>query len=232
MDLTHIWESARQVVAPSEAELRRTHTNLEKLAHDLNNALVSVHARVDVLEFKLPEQLRETMAGLRQALEGVNRILETSTHWQMPAAQGTSLSEAELRFNWNSTCRNLGITVDWQTNLDGWDHNIGPELSSTLAVLMRNSCDALVKQPQSLAKHIEVTCVASDGMQTIVVKDNGPGCGDLLAAVQGAARRSGGHMGLGLTTLAARLKDIGGELRVLSDDSGFTAIVRVNRTQR
>ena len=231
MDLTHIWESARQVLAPSDAELRRTHTKLEKLVHDLNNALVSVHARLDVLEFKLPEELGETMTGLRQALEGVNRVLETSTHWQTSAAQGTIQSEAELRFNWNSTCRNLGITVDWRTNLDGWDHDIGPELSSTLAVLMWNSCDALVKQPQSLAKHIEVTCVASDGMQTVVVKDNGPGCDDLLAAVQGAARRGGGHMGLGLATLAARLKDIGGELRVLSDDSGFTAIGRVERPQ-
>ncbi|HAN32763.1 MAG TPA: hypothetical protein DCQ06_14310, partial [Myxococcales bacterium] len=178
-----LWQEATDFSASEQSRLDRWQQSLEKLSHDLNNALVPLHAKLDVLHMQLGVRGDESIDKMREALRNITDVLQTSTHWHKDEGRSSLINGAELRFRWEQTCQRFGIEMRWEVDLQAWGVEHSQDLSACLEVLVRNSCDALKQQRAPTQRRIDVYCRGDKRERWLRVQDNGGGCVDLPTCI-------------------------------------------------
>jgi hypothetical protein len=185
---------------------------LRKLAHDLGNALVAGVTMADVLAMQSGERTG-LLASLRPYLLRPREVLDTAVNG-LPEIGVRPRAWMELRRELSDHAAVRGVELRWRAPstaaaLPTWL----AEADWCLAAwtLLHNGLDAhaaAVELDEGVPEPwVEINC-REEGL---LVSDNGPGCTDLLAVAAGTVRRrGGGHLGLGLSVLAAVVERSGG----------------------
>ncbi|MSQ83322.1 MAG: HAMP domain-containing histidine kinase [Myxococcales bacterium] len=226
-------------VAPLGAEATQAGVAIvRKLAHDVNNALVSAVSTLDLLTIDHPE-LEETLAPLRHELIRPRALFERPMRGLPTRAMVRPWTLGDWRGRIADEAKSVGVSVRLPSEVRGPAGLDEGQWVQCLDNLVRNALD-------SHAVHIRTGQVAPDGGRWVSVQvspdgvadtdgvwgqcaivDNGAVSSEHAAAAQQRRARSGdGHMGLGLAVVAAHLAGIGGRLLVgEARDGGWRAVM-------
>lgn len=224
----HATGAEHVVVPPHPAALAMTVGVVRKLAHDLNNAMLSLNALCELAELDAPA-CADVVAPIRAHLDRPHRTL------QLP--QRTLPTRSALR------PRDID---DWRTQLHGHAQDLGiqahipqdlptPVLPTAdwvqcLDNVTTNTLDA-VREVQSRLTgpwHLIIRPLDAHHWQGLEITDNAGGCTDLAAVAAGERKRTGpGHLGLGLQVAAAHLARVGGQVAVRdATPAGMSVLLR------
>ncbi len=182
---------------------------LHKLKHDLSNSLVAAMGELDLLaedvdDVALAERLHETRGNLLRPFRDLRRITTG-----LPLPEGAPVRWQDVRHELETRARELGVALEWQPDVVRW-LAADPALRPIVAALVTNALDAATA---GVTVDVSLTAEPQTGDHFLQIRDDGPGCSDLLAAADGKLARTGGaHLGLGLPVAAAILAQRGGHL--------------------
>ncbi|MCO4761289.1 MAG: HAMP domain-containing histidine kinase [Myxococcales bacterium] len=225
-----LWEQAVPVPPMPWDELVRWSERIRKMAHDLNNALVPAFAQVDLLRLKLgPTADNKLLRMMPSQLELARKTAHEAASWVVRAPLPNGPTWRSVRSDLTLLAAQAKATLVWSPEDDTETARAAWTTSDARYVLrafVRNACDAIADQTD---RQIFVTVTFDDSHGLFSVRDRGPGCEDLAAAVSGGSPRHGkGHLGLGLTAAATVAARSNAQVRIASPSpDGFVAMVRV-----
>lgn len=206
---------------------------LRKLEHDIRNGMVASVAYTDVVAIGVHDPaLRARIQRLRGYMLQPLAVGQCAIA-SLPVATDRPRTLAALRTAMATAATRQGVNLRWLVPDD--PDRFDPDLTESqwchvLYSLCQNALDAHAAVPPELRvvgqPEINVEWIGYEPGR-LVVTDNGPGCTDLAGAATGAIRRNGGgHLGLGLTVIAALIERVGGSLTIATPASGgFCATV-------
>ncbi|MBM4343782.1 MAG: HAMP domain-containing histidine kinase [Deltaproteobacteria bacterium] len=200
---------------------------VRKLAHDVNNALVSAVSTLDLLTIDRPD-LEGTLAPLRQELVRPRALFERPMRGLPTRAMVRPWTLADWRGRIADDAKTVGVSVRLPADLPG---PAGLDEGSWVQCLdntVRNALDAHAAHARSGdpapagGRYVSVQPGSATGTRHCVVADNGPVPEGWRAAVLARKARPGkGHLGLGLAVVAAHLHKVGGRVQVQQTADGF-----------
>lgn len=186
---------------------------LRKLAHDMNNAVLSTTSLLEMAAMDHPEA-EAWLTPLRPYAEKPKHLLSPALR-ALPTRADVRPRRLEA---WpeliSAEAAAAGVRLELPLDLTGPAAMAEDEWLQCLDNLVVNALQAhalarrLGRQGPEPA-WVAVQCVGPGHWQ---VADNGPGCADLQAAAHGTPRQGDGHLGLGLAVVASHLQRLGGTL--------------------
>ncbi len=208
------------VVQPLDPELLAQLSRLlHKVKHDLSNSLVASMGELellasDVVDAELAERLQDTRRKLLRPFQELRRMTAS-----LPLPGRAQLRWTDERQQLDARARDVGVTLVWQPEAHALITD-EPALRPVTAALVTNALDAGTAGVTITVELLPGTPAA------LRVRDDGPGCADLVAAANGELIRAGAaHLGLGLRVAASILATQGGELTLSTQTPrGFVAV--------
>lgn len=200
---------------------------VRKLAHDVNNALVSAVSTLDLLTIDRPD-LEETLAPLRHELVRPRTLFERPMRGLPTRAMVRPWTMVDWRGRIADEAKNVGVSVRLPADLPG---PAGLEEGAWVQCLdntVRNALDAHAAHARSGepmpdgGRWVSVQPGAEPGARWCTISDNGPVPEDWQRAVRSHRPRSGdGHLGLGLGVVAAHLRQVDGTVEIQQQAAVF-----------
>lgn len=218
-----------QQVAPLGDEAAKTAVAaVRKLAHDVNNALVSAASTLDLLVIDNPD-LESVLAPVRHELMRPRALFERPMRGLPTRAMVRPWTLADWRAKIADEAKGVGVSVRMPSDLPKPADLDEGQWVQCLDNLVRNALDAhavaarTAEQVLAGGRWVAVQAHAAGGTGVCEVTDNS-GIGGTSAAVQDRKPRSGGgHLGLGLAVAAAHIAAAGGSLQAGPLGDGWMA---------
>ncbi len=216
-----------QVTAADPHAIALLVASVRKLAHDVNNALVSSVSMFDLAVSDLGDDrpdLAGWLAPVRPYLSAPRTVFERP----MRTLPTRSMQRPRQFADWASQIRGEGAKLDADVQIQEGlpEPPIDPaDWVQCLDNAVVNALDARENAKRcGDADEPGVVAVAPFALgewRGVRIDDNGKPPADLLAVAQGSARRSGnGHLGLGLPVAAMHLAAAGGQVRLSASPLG------------
>ncbi len=222
-----------QVVEPLDAgQSAAVVAVVRKLAHDVNNALVSAVSTLDLLTIDRPD-LEATLAPLRQELVRPRSLFERPMRGLPTRAMVRPWTLIDWRPRIADDAKTVGVSVRLPADLPGPTGLDEGAWVQCLDNVVRNALDAHAAHARSGeplpagGRWVAVQPASLPGERTCTVSDNGPVPDNWQTAVQARKARPGeGHLGLGLGVVAAHLQTVGGRVELQQSPNGFVVCMR------
>ena len=206
---------------------------VRKLAHDINNSLVSAISTLDLVVVDHPE-LEDLLAPLRRELSRPRTILERPLRTLPSRAMVRPFSLADWRPSIADEAKMLAISVRMPGDLPGPAAMDEATWTQCLDNVVRNALEAHKASVRAgdtnplPGRWVLVQFGADQSWRWCEVSDNGPGHDDPQSALLSRRGRSGGgHLGLGLAVVANHMATVGGAATVCGrEGGGWTTILR------
>lgn len=216
-----------QVVAADPQAIALLVAAVRKLAHDVNNALVSSVSMFDLAVSELADdhpELDEGLAPVRPYLSAPRTVFERP----MRTLPTRSMQRPRVLGDWISQIQGEGAKLDAEVQVAPGlpEPPIDPaDWVQCLDNAVVNALDARENAKRCGDADepglVSVVPFALGEWQGVRIDDNGKPPADLGAVAQGTTRRSGhGHLGLGLQVAAMHLLPVGGQVRLSASPLG------------
>lgn len=192
-----------------------------KLAHDMNNAVLSTTSLLEMAAMDHPEAA-DWLAPLRPYAEKPKHLLGPALR-ALPTRASVRPRQLEA---WpelvGAEAAALEVRLELAPDIAAPAGLAEDEWLQCLDNLVVNSLQAhaLARRLGQRGAEAAWTAVRRLGPGHWQVSDNGPGCADLQAAANGTPRQGNGHLGLGLAVVAAHLQRLGGTLQLSARPGG------------
>jgi len=210
-----------QVTAAEPQAIALLVTALRKLAHDVNNALVSSVSMFDLAVSDLADDHAELAAGLapvRPYLSAPQAVFERPLR-TLPTR---SMLRPRVYADWLAQIRSEGAKLSAEVEVAPGLHQPLIQEADWVQCLDNAVVNALDARENAMRCGdaddpglVSVVPFAQGEWCGVRIDDNGKPPADLAGVAQGSARRSGhGHLGLGLPVAAMHLAAVGGQVRL------------------
>ena len=192
-----------------------------KIAHDVSNVLVAALTLADMAgaaDADIPAD--DLLVRLRAAVGRPGDVMRGALLSVRSRAVVRPATLADLQAHLRAAVAENGGLLTFGVEGDaprGAEEACWTEVADILTqnALDAFAVDAIEPEPDTPAPRLAVHLCTMDGMRTLRVSDNGPGCPTWPRIAAGPTARAGhGHLGLGLGLAAARLAACGGTLDV------------------
>ena len=206
------------------------------IAHALNNTLAVIVGRAQILEEQLTEEaqrdeLRAIQKNARAGADSLKRLQQFAA--EREGREPTRIDINVLindvvqltRFRWRDDAEASGITIDVVKDLVPVPPVLGQtaQLRDALVELILNSVEAM-----PLGGLVTIRTEQVEDQVQVVVTDQGEGMDTVTQARASAplfTTKGFGHIGLGLTTVANMVREMGGTLNISSTPGHGTTVL-------
>jgi len=239
-------EDLERLVTERTSELTESHERLrvsERMAalgtlsagmgHDLGNLLLPVRMRLDRLEKKIPEELKEDLHAIKQSTEYLRKLVQSLKLLAVDSEAGGPTEVIQLSSWWsdvgalfkNCLPRKIELKHQFADSLPGIRIKQA-SLTQAIFNLVQNSGAAMKDRDGG---RVEVFAEASNGSVNISVKDNGPG---MTAEVKRrcqepffSTKTRDLSTGLGLSLVQGIVRGAGGRVEINSELNRGTTFI-------